>query len=139
MTESECADLLGKTLDLLKEYVKAIDYHSMDVHNCRIHGIEKDCIEASKDLSKTMELENELSDILESVEKNCLADPKRAYLPYGLTEEEKSDPVLLKKLSSCIEDVEKKSCPESAKSEGKIDYSKCSVNPVATCRASIEK
>lgn len=71
--------------------------------------------------------------------KKCAEDTPREYRPHGLTEEEKANPELLKKLSSCIEDVEKKSCPESAKKEGKIDYSQCSVNPVAVCRASIEK
>jgi len=140
MPESECADFLGKVLDLLKEYTKAVDYHSMDVHNCRMHGVEKDCAEASKDLSKMMELENELSNVLSAIEKHCISDPPREYLPYGLTEEEKANPELLRKLSSCIRDVEKKSCPESAVGpDGKFDYSKCDVNPVAVCRASIER
>lgn len=69
-----------------------------------------------------------------------LRESPREYLPYGLTEEEKSDPELLRKLSSCIEKVEKKSCPESAlKPDGKYDYEKCSVNPVAVCRVSVER
>ena len=95
---------------------------------------------------------NELDPLVVPDLKKCAEDPRehlpyerlrestREYLPHGLTEEEKADPVLLKKLSSCIEDVEKKSCPESAlKPDGKYDYSKCEVNPVAACRSSIEK
>jgi hypothetical protein len=63
-----------------------------------------------------------------------LLDPQRAYLPYGLTEEEKASPELQQKLSSCIKDVEEKSCPQ-----GFTTYDVCSVNPVAICRSSLEK
>lgn len=62
---------------------------------------------------------------------------KRKYLPHRLTKEEKADPKLRKKLASCIKAVEKKSCPKSAKKNGKYDYKKCLYNPVAVCRASI--
>jgi len=64
---------------------------------------------------------------------------KRKYLPYGLTKKEESDPKLRKKLASCIRKVEKRACPKSAKKGGKYDYKRCMVNPVAVCRASIEK
>jgi len=63
---------------------------------------------------------------------------KRAYLPYGLTKAEKRSPALRKKLSSCIRQVEKASCPKSAKRAGKYDYSRCEVNPVAVCRSALE-
>ena len=63
--------------------------------------------------------------------------PKRKYLPYGLTAAEKRSPALRKKLASCIKQVEKTACPKSAKKRGKYDYSKCSANPVAVCRASL--
>lgn len=62
---------------------------------------------------------------------------KRKYLPYGLTEAEKADPKLRKKLARCIRKVEKKACPASAKKKGKYDYRKCLANPVAVCRVSI--
>lgn len=62
----------------------------------------------------------------------------REYLPRGLTAEEKRDPRLRAKLARCIRAVEKKSCPASAKKDGKYIYSAgCTVNPVAVCRASI--
>lgn len=63
---------------------------------------------------------------------------KRKYLPYGLTKAEKADPELRKKLKSCIKQVEKHGCPKSTKKNGKYDYKKCMVNPVAICRASIK-
>jgi hypothetical protein len=64
----------------------------------------------------------------------------RAYLPYGLTELERKNPRLKKKLSRCIRKVERKSCPKKArKRDGSFDYSKCMVNPVAVCRASLKK
>lgn len=56
----------------------------------------------------------------------------RAYLPHGLTECEKEHPNIRKKLSSCIKAAEIKCCGEHTK-----DYSQCSCNPVAVCRASI--
>jgi hypothetical protein len=63
----------------------------------------------------------------------------RKYLPYGLTEAERLDPRLRRKLSRCIRALEKKSCPKSAKHGQKYDYKKCRYNPVAVCRRSIEK
>jgi len=62
---------------------------------------------------------------------------RRAYLPRGLTKREKASSALRKKLASCIRQVEKTACPPSAKKRGKYDYSKCSANPVAVCRASL--
>ena len=62
---------------------------------------------------------------------------KRQYLPRGLTKREKASPALRKKLASCIRQVEKTACPKSALRRGKYDYSKCSANPVAVCRASL--
>lgn len=58
----------------------------------------------------------------------------RAYLPKGLTQIEKEDSELQKLLSRCIKKVEIRCCggPET-------DYSKCECNPVAVCRASVEK
>lgn len=58
----------------------------------------------------------------------------RAYLPHGLTEEERESASLKRKLSRCIREVEEKQCPRGFK-----DYSECSANPVAVCRSSIEK
>jgi len=58
----------------------------------------------------------------------------RKYQPHGLTEEEKDDPELLKLRSKCIHDVEKSACP----SDFQGDYSLCSANPVAVCRASVK-
>jgi len=62
----------------------------------------------------------------------------RRYLPSGLTPSEKRSPSLQSRLSRCIKAVEKKSCPASAKHEGKYDYSKCRYNPVAVCRSSVK-
>jgi len=58
----------------------------------------------------------------------------RMFLPSGLTEEEKENKKTQKKLSSCIEKAEISCCGEHT-----TDYSKCECNPVAVCRASIEK
>jgi len=68
-----------------------------------------------------------------------LPGKKRKYLPYGLTKREKKDPVLRRKLASCIRKVEKRACPKSAKKKGRYDYTKCFYNPVAVCRASLKK
>jgi hypothetical protein len=65
---------------------------------------------------------------------------RRKYLPHSLTFEEKLSPKLRKKLSSCVRKVERKSCPKKArKRDGSFDYSKCMVNPVAVCRASLKR
>ena len=61
----------------------------------------------------------------------------RRYLPFGLTAAEKRSPSLKRKLSSCIRSVEKRACPKRAKKDEKFDYSKCEVNPVKVCRASL--
>jgi hypothetical protein len=61
----------------------------------------------------------------------------RKYLPKYLTSREKHSPKKLRKLKSCIKKVEKKACPKSARKHGKINYSKCRVNPVAVCRAAV--
>jgi hypothetical protein len=66
---------------------------------------------------------------------NPTGNPHRKYLPYGLTEQEKSDPELRKLLSRCIRKVEKKQCPPDFKG----DYTLCTVNPAAVCRASVER
>lgn len=64
----------------------------------------------------------------------------RRYLPYGLTEEEKANPSLRRKESRCIRAVEGKSCPKMAMThDGKYDYTKCKVNPVAVCRARLTR
>lgn len=56
----------------------------------------------------------------------------RAYLPHGLTQCEKTHPNIKTKLKSCIKETEIKLCGENTK-----DYSKCTGNPVAICRASV--
>lgn len=58
----------------------------------------------------------------------------RQYLPHGLTNREKHDPELKHKLSRCIRAVEKKEGITSGK-----NYKRAKYNPVAVCRASIEK
>lgn len=64
----------------------------------------------------------------------------RKYLPRYLTAAEKRSPKRRKELSSCIRQVEKSSCPKSAKrKDGTYDYKKCRANPVAVCRASLKK
>jgi hypothetical protein len=74
-------------------------------------------------------------EILDANFKDPPADPKpRKYLPHGLTEEEKEDSALRKKLSSCISQAEISCCGTHTS-----DYSGCSCNPAAVCRASIEK
>ena len=55
----------------------------------------------------------------------------RHYHPHYLTECEKTHPKVLKKLASCIRQVEKR--------EGCVSpYMDCPVNPVAVCRASVK-
>jgi hypothetical protein len=61
------------------------------------------------------------------------SNPGRAYLPHGLTEEEKASPSIRHKLSRCIKEAEQKYCGNPS------DYSTCTYNPVAVCRSSIEK
>ena len=56
----------------------------------------------------------------------------RKFLPHGLTECEKEHPAVRKKLSSCIKKAELKCCGEHT-----TDYSSCSCNPVAVCRANV--
>jgi len=56
----------------------------------------------------------------------------RAYLPHNLTECEASHASVRKKLASCIKEAEVKCCGEHT-----TDYSECSCNPVAVCRASV--
>ena len=57
---------------------------------------------------------------------------KRAYLPSGLTEEERQSAALRSKLSSCIKQTEISCCGAPTS-----DYTGCSCNPVAVCRASV--
>ena len=56
----------------------------------------------------------------------------RAYLPHGLTNCEKTHASVRKALARCIKQVEIKCCGVHTK-----DYSTCSCNPVAVCRASV--
>jgi hypothetical protein len=59
--------------------------------------------------------------------------PPRQYLPHGLTQHERRSPEVRRKLSACIKAAERKYCKGSGG-----DYSKCTYNPVAVCRSSIE-
>lgn len=64
---------------------------------------------------------------------NPTGNPRtRAYLPSHLTACEKSHASVRKKLSRCIKEAELKCCGAHT-----TDYSKCSCNPVAVCRASV--
>lgn len=60
-----------------------------------------------------------------------IGNPHRLYLPHGLTECEKQNPSVVKKLARCIGKVEKQYGCVSP-------YVDCAVNPVAVCRASIK-
>jgi hypothetical protein len=64
----------------------------------------------------------------------------RKFLPHGLTEEEKGSKALQHTLSRCINKVEQKCCDGHSTILYKdgVDYSQCSCNPVAVCRASIK-
>jgi hypothetical protein len=67
---------------------------------------------------------------------------KRAYLPHGLTIEEKHSEHLQKKLSRCIDQVEQKCCDGHSTilyEDGHANYDQCTCNPVAVCRSEIEK
>jgi hypothetical protein len=57
----------------------------------------------------------------------------RAYLPHGLTIQEKKTPETRHLLSRCIQKVEKAQCPPHF-----VNYTECKVNPVAVCRASVK-
>lgn len=59
---------------------------------------------------------------------------ERKYLPHGLTEAEKEDKHVRELLSRCIKQTEISCCGGATK-----DYSECECNPVAVCRASVEK
>jgi hypothetical protein len=56
----------------------------------------------------------------------------RAFLPHNLTECEKTHASVRKKLAACIKEAELKCCGHYT-----TDYSQCSCNPVAVCRASV--
>lgn len=56
----------------------------------------------------------------------------RVFLPHGLTECEKEHGNIRRKLSSCIKKTEIKCCGKHT-----TEYSECSCNPVAVCRASV--
>lgn len=57
----------------------------------------------------------------------------REFLPHGLTEHEEKSPHLQRKLSLCIKRAELRCCGVHT-----TDYSGCSCNPIAICRASIK-
>lgn len=89
---------------------------------------------------KRMEVEDyNLHGVMREVMKKEYPEPRhignprtRGFLPHGLTACEKSHPKVQRKLSSCIRETELSCCGEFT-----TDYSKCSCNPVAVCRASI--
>ena len=58
---------------------------------------------------------------------------RRRYLPHHLTEREKADAGLRRRLSRCIKKVEIRCCGAPT-----TDYSGCTCNPVAVCRASLK-
>jgi hypothetical protein len=65
----------------------------------------------------------------------------RKFLPHGLTEQEKGSVKLQHTLSRCIKKVEDKCCKGHSTilyHDGAADYSQCSCNPVAVCRASVK-
>ena len=84
------------------------------------------------------DLANDVREIRLEIEHGSFDIPNpagtRSYLPHGLTVAEKEDTEIRKLLSRCIKKVEIKCCGGPTK-----DYSKCSCNPVAICRASVEK
>jgi hypothetical protein len=57
----------------------------------------------------------------------------RAFLPHGLTSEEKESKTVRHALSSCIKQAEIHCCGGHT-----THYEDCSCNPVAVCRASVE-
>ena len=56
----------------------------------------------------------------------------RDFLPHGLTVCEQENPDVRRKLKACIKETELKCCGKHTR-----DYSMCTCNPVAVCRASI--
>jgi len=86
----------------------------------------------ARSLRRNMESDKwSMRDVLHEAGLNPSA---RAYLPSGLTAAEKHSKLLLSHLSSCIKQAEINCCGHHT-----TDYSKCKCNPVAVCRASIEK
>ena len=62
-----------------------------------------------------------------------LGNPRgRAFLPHGLTACEKSHPEVRAMLKRCIKEAEINCCGKATK-----DYSSCTCNPIAVCRASV--
>jgi hypothetical protein len=100
----------------------------------------KDLGSLARALRKNLEVDG--FDIHAALHEAGLNPGHRAYLPHGLTTEEKESPALQHKLSSCIGQVEKRCCEGHAgilyDAAGHADYSRCSCNPVAVCRKSVE-
>ena len=114
----------------------------------RVHGYIEDVLDMNDDsIEKTMwkNLADDTREIRKEIEPGQFNIPnpasKRQYLPHGLTVEEKSSKALQHKLSSCINQVEQKCCDGHTTilyHDGKADYSQCTCNPVAVCRAQLE-
>ena len=96
---------------------------------------EKDFYAQLSTLSRSLRrgIENEWFSMQDVLHDAGLNPGPRAFLPHGLTETEKHSVKLQHKLSSCIQKAEIRCCGKETK-----DYSGCSCNPVAVCRAQVQ-
>jgi len=92
----------------------------------------------AEELAMWAQLADDMREIRHSITDGTFNIPNpassRAYLPHGLTVAEKGSKEIRKLLSSCIKQAEIQCCGRHT-----TDYSKCDCNPVAVCRASVEK
>lgn len=145
-------DGLQYTRDSLAKELYLVELHSKDgsaveggcsciqeKHLLGIEGLAQEGITLAKD-EKEKAFYQDLADEARLLRKKILdedfgvvGNPRtRAFLPHGLTDCEKQNPEVRKKLSSCIRQAEISCCGKHTK-----DYSECSCNPIAVCRASV--
>lgn len=146
-----CECIPAKHLDLLGEYATEGVSIATDPHEKAFYGwlapwanetqkhVHKVIDDKNRDVEK--EMWKDLADDMREVRRSVwflefhVPNPasKRAYLPRGLTEEEKASPEGQAKLARCIKHLEETQCPKGFNG----DYSRCEGNPVAICRASV--
>jgi len=102
-------------------------------HLLNVAGLASEGVTLAKD-KKEKDFYMGLANLARELRKNIVyanwklpgSNPGRKYLPFHLTECEKANPIVQKRLSSCIKQAEKKT------------GAYVTFNPVAVCRASIK-
>lgn len=119
-TDPKEKEFYAQLADLSRFLRKKIDTGDFNIHNAMASVMQGQAIRAVKT-------------VREKIYPKVYGNPRaRAYLPHGLTECEKTHADVRKKLAACIKAAEVKCCGENT-----TDYSGCTCNPVAVCRASV--